>query len=625
MAPIESALLQVGDRTATVTVQPDAEDWLIHAAVLIPHPHLWWPHTHGDQPGTECYLQLQTGQGRYTIPCGSVGFRQLLVSSDEGFSIHVNGVPVYCRGACWTVNDIVTLEGTRESVAHDLHLARAAGVNLLRVGGTMIYESDHFYQLCDELGILVWQDFMFANMDYPVDDPAFAANIEAEAKYQLGRLSAHPCVTMFCGNSEVEQQAAMFGVPRDCWRNSWFAARLPELCAEYGPGTGYVPSTPSGGAMPFHVRDGIAHYYGVGAYLRSPRELRQADVKFAPECLAFANVPEPGTVLSIMAGSLPVAHHPRWKQRVPRDTGAGWDFEDVRDFYLQHFFAIDPVKLRCFDMPRYLQLSRVVTGEMMSQVFSEWRSSHGKNRGGLVWFFKDLWPSAGWGVVDSLGLPKAAYYYLRRSWFPRQLTLTDEGLDGLHLHVINETAEPLNGYVELLLLKDEHIVVARQEVACRLPPRTQQTYLSDTLLGGFYDVTYSYRFGPPRHELAIATLFDDRHQVLSEAFYFVKSREPGYLSSVKLDAEAEKVGEGCYQVTLQSDHFLQSVSFDVKGFLPDDNYFHLTPSRPRRVRFTALKDTNARFRGHCEALNLKNSVGICLKEVSNQDTHPCQS
>ena len=335
---------------------------------------------------------------------------------------------------------------------------------MLRVGGTMVYESDDFYRLCDELGILVWQDFMFANMDYPVDDPDFAANIEAEAKYQLARLAAHPCFAVLCGNSEVEQQAAMRGVPRELWRNRWFATRLPELCAEYRPGTTYVPSTPSGGALPFHVRHGVAHYYGVGAYLRSPREVRSADVKFAPECLAFANVPGPEAVSAIMGGGLPALHHPRWKQRVPRDTGAGWDFDDVRDFYLQHFFAVDPVKMRCFDPARYLQLSRVVSGEMMAQVFAEWRSGHSRNHGGLVWFFKDLWPAAGWGIVDSLGIPKAAYYYLRRSWLSRQITVTDEGLDGLHLHVINETAEPLDGFVELLLLKDEHVVV--------VPPRS---------------------------------------------------------------------------------------------------------------------------------------------------------
>src|SRR5205085_2786646 len=130
------------------------------------------------------------------------------------------------------------------------------------------------------------------------------------------------------------------------------------------------------------------------------------------------------------------------------------------------------------DPTRYLQLSRVVSGEMMAQVFAEWRSGHSRNVGGLVWFFKDLWPGAGWGIVDSFGLPKAAYYYLRRSWRPQQITLTDEGLDGLHLHVINETAEPLTGSVELLLLKDERVVVARKEVPCPLGPRAQRTFAS---------------------------------------------------------------------------------------------------------------------------------------------------
>jgi beta-mannosidase len=404
-----------------------------------------------------------------------------------------------------------------------------------------VYESDAFYRLCDELGVLVWQDFMFANMDYPVEDQAFAANIESEARSQLGRLSAHPCVVVFCGNSEVEQQAAMVGAPRDAWRNRWFATGLKELCGEYHPGAVYTPSAPSGGVLPFHVRSGVSHYYGVGAYLRPPEELRQADVKFAAECLAFANIPEPETVSVLMAGAAPAVHHPRWKQRVPRDAGAGWDFDDVRDFYLQRFFAVDPVQLRYADIPRYLQLSRVVTGEMMTRVFSEWRSGHSNNRGGLVWFFKDLWPAAGWGVIDSLGAPKAAYYYLRRVWRPRQVVVTDEGLDGLHLHVTNETAEPFHGNIELLLLKEGRIVVARQEAACPLPPQASRTFSSDALLDGFYDVTCAYRFGPPKHDLAVATLFDEQRQVVSEAFYFVKSREPSWLPAVKLDVEGDAV------------------------------------------------------------------------------------
>src|SRR5262249_47954514 len=160
--------------------------------------------------------------------------------------------------------------------------------------------------------------------------------------YQLGRLAGHPSVVVYCGNSEVEQQAAMLGVPRELWRNRWFAEELPALCKGCHSGTAYVSSTPSGGVMPFHVGSAVAHYYGVGAYHRAPAELRQANVKFAAECLAFAQLPEPETVAAIGATATPIMHHPRWKRRVPRDTGAGWDFEDVRDFYLRWLFEVDP-------------------------------------------------------------------------------------------------------------------------------------------------------------------------------------------------------------------------------------------------------------------------------------------
>lgn len=610
--PVGAALI-VDGREVAAEIREDAEGWLLRAALRLPDPPLWWPHTHGAQRLMDSSLRLDFGDSCHILTCSRIGFRRLFTPQDSGFSLHVNDVPVYCRGACWTVSDVLTLTGTEEAMARDLRLARDAGVNMLRVGGTMVYESDAFYRLCDELGILVWQDFMFANMDYPVEDAEFAAEIEAEARFQLSRLSPHPCVAVWCGNSEVEQQAAMLGAPRELWRNDWFATSLLALCAEYAPEIPYVPSSPSGGALPFHVREGVSHYYGVGAYLRSPQELRRDDVKFTPECLAFANIPEAETVRAILAGALPALHHPRWKQRVPRDTGTGWDFDDVRDHYLHYLFGVDPVRLRCYDMPRYLQLSRVVPGEMMTQVFGEWRSGHSNNSGALVWFFKDLWPAAGWGIVDSFGVPKAAYYYLRRSWRPRQLTLTDEGLDGLHLHVVNETAEPLNGSVELLLLKDERVVIARKETPCQLPARTRQTFASDALLDGFHDVTYSYRFGPPQHQLAIAALFDDQHQVLSEAFYFVNLREPAFLSAVQLDITAEPIGEGRYQVALCCDHFLQSVSFEAKGFLPDDNYFHLAPSRQKLVRFTPIDEPYPRFRTTLEALNLQHPLEIRLQ------------
>ena len=614
-APIERASLIVGEIEAPLETQRSANGWSVAGTLHVPDAPLWWPHTHGAQPLFDARVEIAAGGEIHRVPVGKIGFRNVEIDRNAGFGVRVNDVPIFCRGACWTISDIATLDGTPESLAHDIGLARDAGVNMLRVGGTMIYESERFYELCDELGILVWQDFMFANMDYPIEDPAFAANLESEATQQLQRLAKHPSVAIYCGNSEVEQQAAMLGVPRELWRNRWFAERLPAICAEYHPGAEYVPSTPSGGTLPFHTRSGIAHYYGVGAYLRPLSDVRRADVKFTPECLGFSNVPETDTVNLVAAGGSVMTHHPRWKQRVPRDTGAGWDFEDVRDHYLKQMFGVDPVQLRSFDMDRYLCLSRVVTGELMAQVFAEWRSGHSRNRGGLVWFFKDLWPGAGWGIIDSLGLPKAAYYYLKRSWQNVQIALTDEGLDGLHLHVINETANPFRGFVELTLLKDDHVVIARRQMPCELAVRSQEMLESDALLGGFYDVAHAYRFGPPKHDVAIATLLDGDRRVVGEAFHFVQPREPALLAAVTLEAEAAPRTNGCYEVRLKTDRLLRSVCFDAKGFLSSDSYFHLVPGREKTVRFKPIVEAGAKFKAYVEALNLRDPVRIGVSKT----------
>ena len=616
---IVSARLNIGVHSAQLL----CEDDLLCGELRIQHPELWWPHTHGAPALYNGKVIIETNAGTHEFPLEQTGFRGIEVSNDPGFAIHVNGTRVYCRGACWTTNDIFTLGGTEASLRHDLTLARDAGMNMLRIGGTMTYESDAFYRLCDELGILIWQDFMFANMDYPVEDVAFAENITIEATQQLGRFAQHPCVAVYCGNSEIEQQAAMLGMARELWRNRWFGEQLPALCSQHHPGSAYVPSSPSGGVLPFHTRTGVTHYYGIGAYLRSPRELRQADVKFTSECLGFSNIPETEAIDEIMGGLMPVMHHPRWKQRVPRDTGAGWDFEDVRDHYLRELFNLDPVTLRSFDMPRYLELSRVASGEMMARTFAEWRSGHSRNAGALVWFYKDLWPAAGWGIVDSTGAPKAAYYQLKRLWQKRQLTITDEGLDGLHLHLSNETTEAIEGFVEVQLLREPNVIVARHEIEVKVERRSLELRSVDEILGSFFDVNYAYRFGPQSHHVVIATWFSTGREVISEAFHLARARDPAVqpLSAEMLSAKAEPLGEGRYQLMLKSDRFLHSVRLSARGFLPDDNYFHLAPDRDKAVSFAPASGKSGTFEVCVEVLNAAGEISVEPSGASHASHH----
>ena len=609
-AQLRQARLRIGEQVHAVNIQ-HGDNPLLTADLLLPNVPLWWPHTHGEPTLLPCHLELEVDGRWIDIDCGHIGFKDLKMDRGDGrVQFVINGVPVFCRGGCWTTDDFVALHGDPDQLRRTLTLARDGGLNMLRVGGTMTYESDTFYALCDELGILVWQEFMFANMDYPVGDPDFHAEIEREVTHQLSRFQRHACIAAYCGGSEVEQQAAMLGLPASEWSNHFFAETLPAHCAQWHAGIPYFPSSPCEGALPFHVGVGIAHYYGVGAYRRPINDVQQANVKFATECLGFSNVPEPQTMALILGGATPPAHHPRWKMRQPRDNGAGWDFEDIRDHYLKVLFGLDPVTLRSQDSERYYAISRVVSGEVMRHVYAEWRAPHSTCSGGLVWFLKDLWPGAGWGVIDSTGVPKAAYWNLKRSWATRAVLITDHGLDGLRLHVLNEQAQSLQGKIEIALYQSGRVRVANAEHHVTIPARDALTLEADALLGHFTDTTYSYRFGPPQHDVTVVRLLADDGSVLSEDFHFPQGLNLPQQMPAQLAVTAQRRDDGCVLVDLSCDTFLQSVQFECEGFMPDDDYFHLAPQARKQVVFRPIDATPRKFKAYVGALNVKETVTL---------------
>lgn len=571
----------------------------------------WWPHTHGKAQlfTPELTITIDNKEAKYSLP--PIGFKEIQIDqSNNGFKFLVNGQPIFARGACWTINDIVSLTGNNADLKQTLTLMRDAGANMIRIGGTMIYEQDLFYELCDQLGIMVWQDFMFANMDYPIDDSNFARSVDTETRQIISRLSQHACISMYCGNSEIEQQTSMLGLSKKESNNILFTEKIPALCKEIHSDIPYIASTPTGDMLPFHTNKNVSHYYGVGAYLRPISELRQHNVKFTSESLGFANVPIARTRNQILNGQLPVMHHPKWKERVPRDTGTGWDFEDVRDHYTNSLFNIDTTKSRCFDTERYLKLSEVTTGEIMSQVFSEWRSSHSESSGGLIWFLKDFWQGAGWGIVDSTGLPKACYYYLKRCWQPINVGITNETLNGVDIHINNETSQKLKGKLEISLFNKKSVSIASHIINVTIPKFETQTINSDVLLQNFYDTTYSYRFGPTKHSIVAVQLKDDKNKLISEACFFPNTEEPYSNSSSELKAEAKKIDEDTYSLKLTCNCFLYATCIEVDGYTPSDNFFHLLPNTIKQV---TLKKTNShvkRFKGYVGAINLDDDIKI---------------
>jgi beta-mannosidase len=486
-------------------------------------------------------------------------------------------------------------------------------MNMVRIGGTFAYETEQFHDLCDELGIMVWQDFMFANMDYPWRDAAFASLASQEATQTLGVLQSRPSLVVLCGNSEVDQQAAMQGLQD--WQESVDSdAMLGDLVRTMTPGEVWLPTTPTGGTLPFQVDSGVSHYYGVGAYRRPFDDARRAGVRFAAECLAFSNVPEDENIDAFLHDGESPGSHPRWKEGVPRDAAAGWDFEDVRDHYVERLFGVRPDELRARDPARYLALGRVATGEAMLRTFAEWRRPGSTCRGGLVWFSRDLRPGAGWGVIDAEDRPKPCYWYLKRALAPVALLSADEGLNGLWLHAVNDSTEPLDAVLRVTLYRNGLRCGVPALTTLSVPARGHETVHADALFDRFLDLTYAYRFGPPAHDVVVTTLRDRKSgKFLATATYWPGLLGADVASDVGLTVRTEPANDGCALV-LETKRFAHAIAIDLDGYIPDDNYFDLEPRDVRTISLRLAGGDRA-ARGSVSALNSPRDVPIAVTET----------
>lgn len=555
------------------------------ASLDLPECKPWWPHTHGEPALYEVAVQ----DNGVHYPLGRTGFRILSVEQGESgraFAISVNGRDIFMRGVCWTPPDLADLSFDERKYRVEFDLLREAHINMVRISGTMIYESEAFYRLADEYGILVWQDLPLANFDYPFEDNNFRTSIESEISHFLQATQISPSLAIVCGGSEILQQASMLGVRADIWKQEHIWNALKDHVHALRSDLIFVTNSPCGGEMPFFVDSGPGHYYGVGAYLRPLEDARRADVQFASECLAFSNVPEISTV-DAMFGAAPL-DNANWKKSVPRDKGATWDFEDVSAHYACVLYGVDIAALRSTNPQRYLALLRAATAEVMEMVFAEWRRSGSNTRGGLVFLWKDFLAGAGWGLVDAAGRPKSVWYALKRAYQPVQILLSDEGVNGLSVHVINESDLDVPVTISLSCLKNDGHALADGTRNLTLAAGQSECISATQILGAFFDTNYVYRFGPPAHDVTMVQMrCRASGSLLAQAFHFPQGRR-NEICDVELNASISMI-EGTHVLTLSCNRFAQTISIASKYYRPADNYFHLEPNSVRRIVLIPLQ------------------------------------
>lgn len=575
--------------------------------VQLPGLDLWMPHTHG-QPVLHA---LEVFLDNRRVLETSTGFRIMTIDRETGAFV-INGRRIFARGAS-------CLEGGDATPASLIELAVRGGFNLIRLPGTGGYASTELLSRCDRAGVLLWQDLPFASMDYP-DTPEFIEGVLRELDDRLPDFGSHPSLAVVCGGSDIDQQAVYHGLTKDRRLPGALRTHLAERVATLLPQIPFVTNTPSGGDLATHTDRGFSSYFGIGAY-RRPLDDRSIDrVRFATECLGFANVPDAETLRTLFADGEPAVTTPVWKQGVPRDSGTGWDFDDVRDHYTEALFRVNCRELRFQDNARYLELSRISSGVAMSMTMSRWRAAESRCNGALVWTLNDVAPGSGWGLIDHLGRPKAAWYQLRRVCQPVQVLLTDEGLDGHHLHLINERSVSVAGELEVMLLRPDGRRGAGKRIPVELQPGSVSMWTLDGLFGQFQDTTWAHRFGP-QGTAAVAvrlvvsgpdgqgpggvrSLLDESFEVIG-----VGGQLLNVDSSARVRATSSESADGM-RLVIESDRLLQWVCVDAPGWSPEDNYFHVLPGVPRTLTLVPLVLGTSRGKPRIKPANTAGSIPI---------------
>lgn len=606
-AGLENLQLELGEKCYELEFQANENGFACSEQVELSHLEPWWPHTQAEPKLYAAVLIAKTHSGVKRFELNAVGFKQVELTLGSNTHFAINQEPLFCRGSVWSLEDYKACGGTAESLRQTLTWVKRAGFNMLRVAGTMIYESQNFYRLCDELGIMVWQDFMFSHFDYP-DDQGFADLVALEVKQQLQRLSNHACIVAWCGASDTEQTAAMMGLGEEHWQSPIFAEQIAGLCQRYSPQVPYLRNSPIGGDFPFSLQQGVAHYWGVGAFRQPLSDLHKTPMPFAAECLGFSHIPE-ADAMQAWLGEGATFPSSNWKRGVPRDGGCSWDFDDVRDYYLEQLYRLDAYRLRSYEPERYLEISRRVPGDVMAACFNEWRQSDNICSGALTWFLKDLWPSAGYGLIDSLGQPKASYYTLARACQPLSVNVADRGMDGLQASLSNDRLSALEGVLQVSLLTREGLVLITAEQVFELAANSQQRVSLDAVLGQFWDTNYQHRFGPAKHQLVACQLLT-QGELVSESYYYPLGWDLGINPNADLQSEVLEFDD-YYQLTLTAESLLQSVRIEIKGAVALDNYFNLLPGQSKVIKIIKQAQTK-RFRGFASALNMGQEVKLKL-------------
>jgi beta-mannosidase len=579
---------------------------VVEVEVAIDRPQRWWPNGLGQPHLYTIDASLAVDGVARDARALRVGLRTLQVvhcddTDGKSFTVEVNGAPVFMKGANYIPSDSFLNRVTPDRYRWLVRSAADAHMNMLRVWGGGIYEDDRFYELCDELGILVWQDFMFACSMYPGDAP-FVENVRQEAIENVRRLRNHPSLALWAGNNEIEAAWQGWGWQEKFHLNQaaqdkiWHAYTkvfhevLPKVVAENDPGRFYTRSSPSANddKVPANkLGFGDMHYWGVWHAEAPYTDYGPNTSRFMSE-YGFQSFPE---LASVARYATPADHDIESPvmlshQRHPRGNPLVRTYMD-RDFRKPKDFA------------SFLYVSQVLQARVIEYAAEAHRRRMPYNQGSLYWQLDDCWPVASWAGMDYFGRWKALHYAARRFFAPILLSTVEEGGE-IRVHGVSDLRTETAGHLSVRMLDFEGHEMWRKESEVKLAANHSGVVFALAQAEALRHID------PTRVVLVVELAGASGGRLARSLFYFAKTKDlalPDPELSVLVTPDG--AGEGA-TVRVSARRLARDVRLDAdpapaeREQMFSDNYFDLLPGEsvtvdwkgpPPRVTATSIRDS----------------------------------
>lgn len=548
------------------------EQNLLHFRVRIRQPRLWWPNGFGDQSMYHAVFSLlHKGEVLQTLEVSfAIRTVRLLQENDtEGrsFIFEINGLKIFCKGANWIPSDNIIPRIPDSTYEALLRMAKDAHMNMIRVWAGGIYEQDVFYELCDRLGLMVWQDFMYACGEYP-QQSWFLKQAKEEAEKVVRRLRNHPSIVVWCGNNECEWLFCTENpdkTPDDMRGARIFRDLLPAICTKLDGTRPYWRSSPFGRGSPNAESSGNHHQWSVWSHWKDYKEYEKDNARFVTEFGFQA----PANQRTFEEVTLPTDRHPQNKV-IEHHNKQVEGTERLFRFQSAHYHLSESFN-------GFIYKGQLMQAEALKCAVEHWRRRKFNTAGALFWQLNDCWPVSSWAVIDSALRPKAAYYFAKKFFAPTLVSFKKTE-NNIEVWVTSDVMRIARGKLSIALRSFEGKKLWTRTHRVNLPPNSPRMVQR---LEPSLHPTYDRRTHYLHAQLWV------NGTLASENRWFFEEAKHMQLPKSKVTTTLRNAKNGLFVLTVRSDKFVKNVRVETEGedVVFDDNYFDIDPGESKEIRF----------------------------------------